>query len=85
MQLIGKAEITQGNKELLQSEDIFANKEPFDGYPTQEWVFKQYSFIDSNLQIDIEGKDIYIDLSKMNHIYNQQGRPEEDNRLEKLL
>ena len=78
------ANIILSDMELLSRQNVLADEELFDRYPTWEWAFKQYRFINLNLKIDIEGKKICLDLSNTNHVYNKHGEIGEDKCRRKL-
>jgi len=48
---------------------VLAEEEPFDGQ--WEWAFKQYRYIDLQAKINQSKKEISLDLSKTNYVYNQ--------------
>ena len=70
---MGDAEVVPSNEDLPHWGDVLINEEPFDGHSTWEWAFKQCGFIDPNAKINVDKREMCIDLSKKDHVYNQQG------------
>ena len=81
---MGDAEVVPGDDALPQQDDVLVDEEPFDGHSTWEWAFKQYGFIDSDVKINMEDREMCLDLTKKDHIYNQQNGVDSNRRVKKM-